>query len=176
MQRQWLYLEGIFVGGDIRAQLPDEARKFDDIDKAFKRIMAETAKRSNVLDNCSFPNRLEELQGLSHGLERCQKSLNDYLDSKRRKFPRFFFISTDELLSILGSSDPAVVQDHMIKMFDNIKSLRLGPDNVERIVASAMISGEAEVMEFRNVVYAEGTCFTDFHPLWCNETLLFITR
>lgn len=38
-QRKWLYLEGIFVGGDIRTQLPEEARKFDDIDKAYRRVM-----------------------------------------------------------------------------------------------------------------------------------------
>lgn len=37
-QRKWCYLEGIFVGGDIRSQLPDEARKFDDIDKSFHRV------------------------------------------------------------------------------------------------------------------------------------------
>lgn len=37
-QRKWCYLEGIFVGGDIRSQLPDEARKFDDIDKSFQRV------------------------------------------------------------------------------------------------------------------------------------------
>lgn len=38
VQRKWLYLEGIFVGGDIRVQLPEEARKFDDIDKAYRRV------------------------------------------------------------------------------------------------------------------------------------------
>lgn len=53
---------------------------------------------------------------ISEGLEKCQKSLNDYLDSKRNAFPRFFFISDDELLSILGSSDPECVQEHMIKV------------------------------------------------------------
>lgn len=37
-QRKWCYLEGIFVGGDIRSQLPEEARKFDDIDKSFQRV------------------------------------------------------------------------------------------------------------------------------------------
>lgn len=37
-QRKWLYLEGIFIGGDIRDQLPEEAKKFDDIDKAFRRV------------------------------------------------------------------------------------------------------------------------------------------
>ena len=34
-----MYLEGIFVGGDIRSQLPEEAKKFDVIDKLFKKVM-----------------------------------------------------------------------------------------------------------------------------------------
>lgn len=38
VQRRWLYLEGIFVGGDIRTQLPEEARKFDDIDRMFRKV------------------------------------------------------------------------------------------------------------------------------------------
>lgn len=63
VQRKWMYLEGIFVGGDIRGQLPDEARKFDDIDKAFRRMMVETAKKPNVLECCSVSGRLIELQG-----------------------------------------------------------------------------------------------------------------
>ena len=50
------------------------------------------------------------------GLEKCQKALTDYLDSKRAAFPRFFFVSDDELLSILGSSEPTCVQEHMIKV------------------------------------------------------------
>lgn len=37
-QRKWMYLEGIFIGGDIRDQLPEEAQKFDDIDKTFMRV------------------------------------------------------------------------------------------------------------------------------------------
>ena len=78
--------------------------------------MAETAKEPNIKLACHKENRLTDLQTLSQGLERCQKSLNDYLDSKRNSFPRFFFISDDELLSILGSSDPQCVQEHMIKV------------------------------------------------------------
>ena len=81
-----------------------------------QQIMSDTYKTPNIKISCHASNRLSDLQNLSQGLEKCQKSLNDYLDSKRNAFPRFFFISDDELLSILGSSDPECVQEHMIKV------------------------------------------------------------
>ncbi|XP_052023863.1 dynein axonemal heavy chain 10 [Apodemus sylvaticus] len=156
VQRKWMYLESIFIGGDIRSQLPEEAKKFDNIDRIFKRIMGETLKDPVIKRCCEAPNRLHDLQTISEGLEKCQKSLNDYLDSKRNAFPRFFFISDDELLSILGNSDPLCVQEHMIKMYDNIAMLRfLDGDSGEKLV-SAMISAEGEVMNFRKIIRAEG--------------------
>ncbi|EDV92648.1 GH18884 [Drosophila grimshawi] len=165
VQRKWLYLEGIFIGGDIRTQLPEEARKFDDIDKAYRRIMVDCAKNPLVAPFCAVPGRLLDIQGLGVGLENCQKSLNEYLDSKRRIFPRFYFISTDELLSILGSSEPSAVQNHIIKMYDNIKSLRLVKEAGHTIV-TAMISSESEVMEFRNFTRAQGRV-----EHWMNDVL-----
>ncbi|XP_063171723.1 dynein axonemal heavy chain 10 [Candoia aspera] len=156
VQRKWMYLESIFIGGDIRSQLPEEAKKFDNIDRIFKRIMGETVKDPVIKRCCEAHNRLSELQNISDGLEKCQKSLNDYLDSKRNAFPRFFFISDDELLSILGSSDPLCVQEHMIKMYDNIAALKFHEDDSGIKIATAMISAEGEAMEFRKAIPAEG--------------------
>ncbi|KAM6964967.1 dynein axonemal heavy chain 10 [Aplochiton taeniatus] len=156
VQRKWMYLESIFIGGDIRSQLPEEAKKFDNIDKVFKKIMTDTVKDPGIKRCCLVPNRLSDLQGLSDGLERCQKSLNDYLDSKRNAFPRFFFISDDELLSILGSSDPTCVQEHIIKMYDNISALRFDVGGNGETVAGAMVSAEGEVMNLKQAVPAEG--------------------
>nr|XP_015221526.1 PREDICTED: dynein heavy chain 10, axonemal [Lepisosteus oculatus] len=156
VQRKWMYLESIFIGGDIRSQLPEEAKKFDNIDKIFKKIMTDTVKDPVIKRCCHVPNRLSDLQNLSDGLERCQKSLNDYLDSKRNAFPRFFFISDDELLSILGSSDPSCVQEHMIKMYDNIASLKFEEGNNGETLAVAMVSAEGEVMTLRQAIPAEG--------------------
>nr|DBA23158.1 TPA: hypothetical protein GDO54_014099 [Pyxicephalus adspersus] len=156
VQRKWMYLESIFIGGDIRSQLPEEAKKFDNIDKIFKRIMSETVKDPVIKRCCQATNRLFDLQNLSEDLEKCQKSLNDYLDSKRNAFPRFFFISDDELLSILGSSDPTCVQEHIIKMYDNIASLKFQNGDSGEMMATGMISAEGEVMAFRQAIAAEG--------------------
>ncbi|XP_064322361.1 dynein axonemal heavy chain 10 [Phalacrocorax carbo] len=156
VQRKWMYLESIFIGGDIRSQLPEEAKIFDSVDRMFKKIMDETVKEPIIKKSCEIPNRLSDLHHINDVLEKCQKSLNDYLDSKRNAFPRFFFISDEELLSILGSSNPLCVQEHMIKMYDNIASLRFQDGDSDKKIATAMISAEGEVMEFRQAVAAEG--------------------
>ncbi|KAG5280454.1 hypothetical protein AALO_G00060150 [Alosa alosa] len=171
VQRKWMYLESIFIGGDIRSQLPEEAKKFDNIDKMFKKIMADTVKDPGIKRCCLMPNRLIDLLSLSDGLERCQKSLNDYLDSKRNAFPRFFFISDDELLSILGSSEPTCVQEHMIKMYDNIASLQFDVGSNGETMAKALVSAEGEVMTLRQAVPAEGRVED-----WMTKVLLEMRR
>ena len=78
--------------------------------------MNETHRVPIIKTACLVPNRLLDLETVSLGLEKCQKSLSNYLDAKRNAFPRFFFISDDELLSILGNSDPQCIQEHVIKV------------------------------------------------------------
>lgn len=73
-----------------------------------------------------MPGLLEKLSEMNSQLEEIQKSLDMYLETKRQVFPRFYFLSNDDLLEILGQSrNPNAVQAHLKKCFDNIKSLRL---------------------------------------------------
>lgn len=156
VQRKWMYLESIFIGaGDIRMQLPEEAAKFDKIDKIFKKTMSEVARHNLVVEACNVEGRLELLAGLSADLEACQKSLSDYLESKRNAFPRFFFISDEELLSILGSHNPKNVQEHIIKMYDNVLKLNFGTGKYEKFIVG-LTSGEGESLDFRRPQPIEG--------------------
>jgi dynein heavy chain len=57
-------------------------------------------------------------------LDQIQKSLEDYLQTKRKAFPRFYFLSNDELLKILSQTrNPRAVQDYLSKCFDGIKTI-----------------------------------------------------
>lgn len=57
----------------------------------------------------------------SSALERISCELQDYLDTKRMAFPRFYFLSRDELLRMLGRGrTPSALEDQMAACFAGI--------------------------------------------------------
>ena len=109
-------------------------------------------------DSCTLPGRYDELKSILNLIEKIQKNLNEYLDTKRQLFPRFYFLSDDEVLSIIGSSDPKHIQGYLQKMFDNISALDFIEqiDEQNTLFAQAMISLEKEQMNFLNPVECSG--------------------
>lgn len=73
------------------------------------------------LQACTASGVLDSFTELESKLERIQKSLENYLENKRQQFPRFYFLSSDDLLEILGQAkDPMNVQPHLKKCFEGI--------------------------------------------------------
>ncbi|XP_072006034.1 dynein axonemal heavy chain 2 [Engystomops pustulosus] len=158
VQRQWLYLENIFMGEDIRKQLPQESAEFDEVNISWKTIMDRLNKDNNALRGTHHPGLLEKLGEMNQVLEGIQKSLDMYLETKRHIFPRFYFLSNDDLLEILGQSrNPEAVQPHLKKCFDNIKSLKIQKIGASsKSEAGGMFSAEGEYVEFTHPVLLEG--------------------
>ncbi|GFR64149.1 dynein, axonemal, heavy chain 2 [Elysia marginata] len=158
VQRQWMYLENIFLGEDIRKQLPRESADFDGINKTWKEIMTRINSDKNALRGTHHPGMLDQLNAMNGKLEEIQKSLDMYLETKRQIFPRFYFLSNDDLLEILGQSkNPEAIQPHLKKCFDNIKSLKLSKAGVQqKWEAAGMYSCEGEYVEFAHSVLVEG--------------------
>uniref|UniRef100_A0A803VTG4 Dynein axonemal heavy chain 1 n=1 Tax=Ficedula albicollis TaxID=59894 RepID=A0A803VTG4_FICAL len=137
-QRSWLYLEPIFSSEDIKRQLPVESQRYNIVDKDWRRVMKNANANPEV---CAFLKLLEKLQNCNKLLELVQKGLSEYLETKRAAFPRFYFLSDDELLEILSQTkDPTAVQPHLHKCFENIARLKFQED----LQITHMYSGEGE--------------------------------
>merc|ERR1719162_2007034 len=103
--------------------------------------MSKAKKAPNAITFCNNEKLLEMLQDSNIALDLVQKGLSDYLETKRGSFARFYFLSNDELLSILSESkDVTLVQPHLKKCFEGINKVNFEPD----LKITALISREKE--------------------------------
>ncbi|KDO23984.1 hypothetical protein SPRG_10681 [Saprolegnia parasitica CBS 223.65] len=145
VQATWLYLEPIFSSDDIMRQMPTEGMLFKRVDATWRHNMEETILEPEATVVAMRQGLLETLQESNADLETIQKGLNEYLETKRLYFPRFFFLSNDELLEILAETkDPLRVQPHLKKAFDGINLLEFQPN----LDITAMLSPENEKVPF----------------------------
>lgn len=158
VQMMWCSLESVFTGGDIAKQMPMEAKKFSKIDKDFQKIMAKAYETQIVIPSCANEVLRSSLPVMYSELEKCQKSLEGYLEQKRNKFPRFYFVSNPGLLVILSQgSDPMSMNDHYEKVFDAVSYVehnRKDKTIIEKIHGDG--GNGHEIIPFSSPVKAQG--------------------
>ena len=110
-QRGWIYLESIFVSEYIIKKMGNEKKKFDRVDQYWRIQIALFWKEPNIWESIDNEKIKQDFINHNRTLEQIQKSLSEYLETKRRYFPRFYFSSDEELLEILADTkDPLKVQ------------------------------------------------------------------
>jgi dynein heavy chain len=158
IQRKWVNLFPIFVlSADIREQLPEDARNFAVADETFRHLMRVAHEHTNVIRViCSSVvvegmQRTDSLEAVLEYVERilvaCEKALTDYLETKRQIFPRFYFVSSSDLVDILSKgSDPSAVMVHMSKIIDS----------VDEFLIAGNPSGSTHTKEVWEIVSVQG--------------------
>lgn len=131
VQKNWRILVNIFMGSDdIRMQLPEDTKTFETVNTEFEEMMVSAHESPLIIDNCTDAKK-ESLIEMSLKIKKCEKALNDYLEQKKKIFPRFYFLSNQSLLTILSNGqNPPKVCEFIGDCFDGLKTLRFKkPDN-----------------------------------------------
>ncbi|KAJ3049329.1 hypothetical protein HK097_009672, partial [Rhizophlyctis rosea] len=151
VQRQWVYLEGIFTSSaDIKHLLPQESARFTNINTEFMGVMKKVYKSPFVMDVLNIQGIQKSLERLAELLAKIQKALGEYLERERQSFPRFYFVGDEDLLEIIGNSKDVVrIQKHFKKMFAGVSSVVLSEDQTEIL---AVASREGEVVGLKKGV------------------------
>ena len=169
IQRTWSYLEPLFIGSEeVRRELPVDAKVFEEVDTEVRAILVRAWKMRNVKTACTLTGLLNKLEGLEKKQDQCKKSLSDFLDGKRRQFPRFYFMSEADLLDLLSnSSQPSKVLMQIDKILLATKELSvLEGESQDRPTATAFIAGVGkEVVRFDPAVKLIGKAEEYLHSL-----------
>lgn len=151
VQRNWQRLETIFLASeDIKAQLPDDTKRFTKVDIEWKDLMREAAEDPLVINACTADGRFAILVDFFNDIETCEKSLNDYLEQKKKMFPRFYFVSNQALLDILSNgNNPEKVGGYLGDCFDGLNKMDWAQeDNRPWRRSKGMFSKENEYIPF----------------------------
>jgi dynein heavy chain len=84
--------------------------------------MLEAQDEPGVINAATAEGRLDKLKMFEAEIGACNKALNEQLESKRKLFPRFYFVSVDILLTILSKGqNPELVNAYMGDCFDGME-------------------------------------------------------
>lgn len=158
------FIESIFIGSeDIRHQLPAESELFDKTNKKFQSQMKILGQNPNVIFATKTEGLAENLELIQGEMAQCEKVLTDYLETKRLLFPRFYFLSSMDLLDILSNgNEPLLVAKHLIKLFDSLAKISLAggagteSDQGRSNVATKMIAKDGEIVNLKQPFACDG--------------------
>ncbi|KAI2473006.1 cytoplasmic dynein heavy chain [Annulohypoxylon bovei var. microspora] len=150
VQRQWVYLEGVFTGNaDIKHLLPIESSRFQNINSEFMTVMKKVYKQPMVMDVLGITGVQKSLERLAELLNKIQKALGEYLEKERVSFPRFYFVGDEDLLEMIGNSNDTLrIAKHFKKMFAGLTGLIMDDETI----ISGFTSKEGEVVRLKKEI------------------------
>lgn len=154
VQKNWMYLENLFTSPEIKSTMPEENTSFEKVDKFFKDQMKKVDQHrllSKVIDKGS-KKAWEKNKDI---LNTIQKALDALLETKRNVFPRFYFLSNDELLEIMANPDVSSVEKNLKKCFDGIHKVKC-----EGVQITHLISPEGERIHLKKMQSTTGSVET----------------
>jgi dynein heavy chain len=134
VQELWINIESVFSNPSTVKEMPAEAKRFSRVDKSWIKSQKQSFDMKSVLQCCLGSSVQENtkrvlLKDIQKELEICFKSLNSYLEKKRRSFPRYYFLSNSALLTLLShtnnNGNVTALKSYFTSLFSCLSNLKL---------------------------------------------------
>ena len=166
-QRKWLYLYGVFAtfkannehtapskwrlrSKEFDTGIAVESSAFTAGDLLFREIVMSCLETSEVIKFAQIPDLIIRLQKALHAFDAVTKSLTDCAERLRISFPRFYFVSNDELLAMISVLDLRKLQLEVL--FQGIKTL----DFDDNLSVRGMTSHQMEYVKWPQTLDLSG--------------------
>ncbi|EFN76217.1 Cytoplasmic dynein 2 heavy chain 1 [Harpegnathos saltator] len=152
VQRKWIYLDPVYGSGAA----PNDSGRWSRADKEFRHLMGDVSQDPRVPSLRRLP--LPALINLKDLLDRCQKSLDEFLEEKRATYPRLYFLSDEDLLELVSARGKGL-EAHLPKLYHGIGSVIK-----ENNTLTAIVSPEGETLKL-----PEAVDLTESLPRWLDN-------
>ena len=151
VQEKWCFISSIFPSG-IRPS-PQEFRELSSIEKIWRVLSSKINDDPSVLRICLMNQTSPDVESAKESIQKLLKSVQNELDNKRANYPRFFFISNNQLLNIIThSKDPNCILKILPQITDGVSTAILELDN--RVPCITGVSNNSgELLELRPVKF-----------------------
>ena len=135
-------LTKVFSSGDIQQQLSSATAELNSIERQFKLWTSNAHDILKCFKLCANHKAVEMFEEWIRKIENIQKALEEFLQKKRTAFPRFYFLSNENLLKIFAEArNPKAVQPFLPKLFDGIHTLEFSLSGQD-IISMSSVEGE----------------------------------
>ncbi|KZC10148.1 Cytoplasmic dynein 2 heavy chain 1 [Dufourea novaeangliae] len=152
IQRKWVYLEPVYGGGAA----PNDTGRWSRANKEFRYLMGEVSRDPRVSSLRRLP--LSAFTNLKDLLDRCQRSLDEYLEEKRSSYPRLYFLSDEDLLELVSANSRGL-EAHLPKLYQGVGSIIKNDNGL-----TAVVSPEGETLQLSRPVDLREPL-----PRWLND-------
>ncbi|XP_046384032.1 dynein axonemal heavy chain 12-like [Ischnura elegans] len=149
VQSLWLYLLPVFSLAETPESLKKEKPLFKAADSFVKNVIREVSNTPNVIKYAGQLQLLKDSQVVYETLCNILAGMNKYIEEACLSFPRFFFISNEEVMIVLThANDLTGIKKYLGKCFAGIYDLNV--DDSLNIVS--MISAEGEEVPLKTII------------------------
>lgn len=155
VQSTWAHLKTLFgssrssgISG-LRTDLQAEFTAFSNVHARFTSLGTRMKRASGLLEGLDAQLGLGEMKSELDGIVR---SLSSFLEKQRSLFPRFFFLSDNDLLHVLSisSADVDGLMPHLSKIYPGASRFQFSIEK-HRSLISSVVSKEGEVLPLKPV-------------------------